>query len=190
MLTFSLLDYSIYVRMSRRNHLLLEGKSDRRLFLELFESLVKSGRSRDGFATTDIETAEALLSSETPMGNREKVEQVSAAIGATDYAVRFAGFVDREFRGFELQDTILDTVGGHKVSGRLVWSRGHSVENYGFRYSLMREVFKIFTGSDQYGSALLLFESVFDSTLRSACAAAFAGLDLDKLHLVRHRRGR
>jgi len=47
-------------------------------------------------------------------------------------AERSIGFVERELRYFDLEDCIHDLIGDHKAVNHLVWSRGHSIENYFF----------------------------------------------------------
>lgn len=54
---------------------------------------------------------------------------------------RFTGFADREFDHFDFeQSPITDRIGVQRQDGRLIYSRGHSIENYVFDYDLIIDV--------------------------------------------------
>jgi hypothetical protein len=113
------------------------------------------------------------------MGNREKVETICKQVENKSYSDRLVGFVDREFRGFVINDNIIiDSLNFHKVQGRLVWSRGHSVENYFFDFSVLRESLRDLSDTEWFSDALDLFEKLIDSTMRSACAASLTGNEI------------
>ena len=87
-------EYRNILRMTRRTHLLVEGKMDKRFFSTLIdewrqEDLVDVSTS--GF-DIDIDTAETLIEFLPPLGNREKVEIICQEVAKTDYAVRLVGF--------------------------------------------------------------------------------------------------
>lgn len=70
---------------------------------------------------------------------RERVEYVCAKALNTPEARKLVGFVDREFREFEQGDTLRDLLDGHQTVGRVVWSRGHSIENYNLDGYILRQ---------------------------------------------------
>ncbi len=85
------------------------------------------------------------------------------------------GFVDREFRNFEMQDSIIDQVQGHYQDGNLVWSRGHSVENYYFDPEIFRGPFQDVCGED-FRKAFPLFRKYISSYLKVVCVLSLLGL--------------
>ena len=169
-------EYRNILRMTRRTHLLVEGKMDKRFFSTLIdewrqEDLV--GVSTSGF-DVDIDTAETLIEFLPPLGNREKVEIICQEVAKTDFAVRLVGFVDREYREFcanpgELEDTIR----GHHIEGRLIWSRGHSFENYFFDTDVLHTPLRDSCTADNTEVALVLLKRVLPSLLRIACAPRY-----------------
>ncbi len=73
----------------------------------------------------------SIVSNAGGLGSRELVEDIYAEAypGCQD---RIAALVDREFRGFNCRPQLGDTVSCHHSDRTLFWTRGHSVENYGF----------------------------------------------------------
>ena len=116
-------DYHHYIRFSTKRHILVEGRDDKRLLKALLNELIGEPAMR----TVEIDTAEQLIGFDEIAENRKKVEAVNDRIANKPYGNKIVCFVDREFRGFDL-DRMHDDVGEHRVSGRLVWTRGHSVE--------------------------------------------------------------
>jgi len=127
------------------------------------------------------------------MGNREKVEEICKTVversahldrtGGRGYAHKMVGFVDREFRGYDLGKTIHDHLGKHNILDRLVWSRGHSIENYLFDKRVFSEPLRIYA-AEHFEDARKLFSSVWDSALRLACAGSLAALDTGRVKAI------
>jgi hypothetical protein len=177
-LQFDFSAYRNYVVMSGAPRLLVEGKDDKRWFLILFDSL--------GIGQcVEIDTADILRSADIPIGNREKVELVCSTARELLHSSRFVGFVDREFRGFELNASLKDTLERHGVSERLVWSRGHSIENYCFDFQVLREPLRDYSLTSCFRSALEEFERVFGQAIGFACALGLAATDVGSSPLVR-----
>ena len=134
--------YRIYLQLSEKKHVLVEGKSEKIAFRNLKYELDID------IDELEIDSAEYLIEFEDSeghpqkLGNREKVEEISKIVvaesqnlennGREPYADKFIGFVDREYREFQVSNSIQDLLNCHRVSDRLVWSRGHSIENYLF----------------------------------------------------------
>jgi hypothetical protein len=184
---YSLQDYTAYIKMSNNRHLLVEGKQDRRLFTELLDVAFRDFAIRISRDEVNIDVAQDLIGTgfQDTRGNRQKVELVSEAIGRTADRKKFVGFVDREFRGFEWGDRFADHINGHYVLDRLVWSRGHSVENYYFDLASLQGPLRAFSRSHRFGEALALFQVICESVIRFACAASLAGLELNMITVLR-----
>jgi hypothetical protein len=172
--------------MSRKKRLLVEGKDDKQFFKLLLEELYTYEKSEIVKGRVSIDSAEILIDFEQTIGNREKVEVICHSVKDTSYANNLVGFVDREFREFELGANIQDKLTVHKVQDRLVWSRGHSVENYFFDFSILRDPLRDLSATEFFDEALTLFERVIESTIRLACAASLTGNELGKLNLIKH----
>ena len=156
--------------MSSRKHLLVEGKTDQRLFKLLLCELA------NGVDHIVIESADLITNSQ-PMGNREKVEAICRGLEESTHAKKIIGFVDREFRGFNFEGSVNDTIGTHFMEGRIVWSRGHSIENYLFCIEVLRQPLRSLTNSVHFETALKMFESSLLSILRIASAVSLAARD-------------
>jgi hypothetical protein len=167
---------------------LVEGRSDKRIFEYLRHDL---GLTDQDF---DIDTAEDLIQSDGILGNREKVEELCCGVvpptqgvladGAASYLDKLVGFVDREFREFDLVPVLRDGLNTHKEFPRLVWSRGHSIENYFFDYAKLRDAFMVLSSATSH-EALRQFSELFDSTLCLACALGLVGQELNMLGKIR-----
>jgi len=171
--------------MTRNRVLLVEGDKDRRAFRRLIRAIAPcdSRVSLD----VDIDTADILRSPKgRSLGNREKIEAFCEQLKDKHIADKFVGFVDREFREFYLDGNgpMQDLLTGHFVHERLVWSRGHSIENYFFDLDILREAFQLFADSESSHSALETFRRVFGPSLFLACAASLAANDTGFLTLV------
>jgi hypothetical protein len=187
MARFNLNDYRAYIRISHNKRMLVEGKGDKRFFIDLLDALFTKYKQPITRDQIEIDTAEELIGEgfQTTRGNREKVEYVCNSVIGTSDADKLVGFVDREFREFDWRDEFLDRINGHRVVGRLVWSRGHSVENYFFEMRYLSDSLSAFSVNDRFKEALRRFHAIFESVLRSACAASIAGLELNKLSLIK-----
>ena len=183
--------YRIYLQLSDKKHVLVEGKSERIAFKQLKYDL--------GIDELEIDSAEYLIEFEDSeghllrLGNRDKVEEISRSVvaesrnletdGKEPYADKFIGFVDREYREFQLSNSIQDLLNCHRVSDRLVWSRGHSIENYLFDFDIFFEPLRIFS-AEHFNMCRILFARVWNSAVYIACAASLIGYEINKPNLV------
>ena len=174
--------YRNLLRMSHKKRLLLEGKEDKQFFKLLLDEFCHS-ENKKIFQEISIDIAE-IIDFEEPVGNRKKVERICRSVKGASYSERLVGFVDREFREFALGDIIQDNLSIHKIQDRLVWSRGHSIENYLFDFSILRNPLRDLSATDCFDEALELFEKIIESAIRTACAASLAGKELEKLKLL------
>jgi hypothetical protein len=182
-LQFTPSTYFNRVTMSEDNKfLLVEGSEDKRLFKYFKQEFSQNNREWDSLIIHCAEEFKSIGGK----GCREIIEEISEKIFNNPNSNKFVGFVDREFREFELNDSIVDLQQGHKVIGRLVWSRGHSIENYYFDYSILKIPLRDFSVSDCFDEALDLFSNYLTSSLKNACAASLAGRECqNRLDLVK-----
>ena len=108
--------------------LLVEGRRDK----IAFEILLKILCGRHDIAVHSV--GDLLEFDEEVLGEREKVKKAYYSVIDTPHIEKLVGFIDREFDDFEWNGGFVDTRRAHKVSGRLVCSRGHSIENYCFDF--------------------------------------------------------
>lgn len=107
--------------------LLVEGSSDRKFFSRILLQM-DPGALRGPVC---VDTAELISGPTGVSGNRQIVEAVHARVAGGSAA--FFAVVDREFREFHLGPPIRDNLLRPKMDGAsLMWTRGHSIENYGF----------------------------------------------------------
>lgn len=177
-ISYKYTEYVALVRMSVRKHLLVEGKVDRRLFLLLLNTF------KYDLHVLDIDTAEELIGYDGAIGNRERVEIACQSISKLSGNERLIGFVDREFREFDFID-FSDKMPRHNTLGRLVWSRGHSIENYYFDYEMLNRPLFEDSDTDYFIGALDLFKKNLESIIRLACSAGLAGRETGSLSVVR-----
>jgi hypothetical protein len=180
-------EYLTELRMSRNKILMVEGPSDRLFFKLLIDSLTHSlpfsPEQKHLLQSIKIDTADRISGG---IGNRDKVEQICERISERDYQHRIIGFVDREFREFVIGDDLDDRIRAHKRAGRLIWSRGHSVENYLFDFSVVREPLRDSSATSLYfDEALDLLQENFDQAIRLACAFTLAGREQNLFEPVR-----
>ena len=175
------------VMMSNHSYIMLEGPDDKSFFDILVDTVKGSPEYQYGpLSTVAIDTAERVKSDGLAEGNRQKVEKVSQLVAGTLFRTRFVGFVDREFRKFRLGNMIADRLQTQRTLDRLVWSRGHSIENYLFDFQVFRVPLRDSSVNGEIAEiALQSLEQNFQEILSVACALAFAGKETDMLDVVR-----
>ena len=173
------------VRISRRSHILLEGSRDRAFFTTMVQ-VANTGSELESTKRIVIDTAERIKSEGDIQGNRQKVETISALISNRTYADRFVGFVDREFRDFSWNTAILDKQKQQYHKGRLIWSRGHSIENYLFDYQVVQQVLYDCTpDGDTAVRALECLRENFAAVLAIGCALGLCAFEANALNVIR-----
>ena len=176
-------EYQVLLRMSASRRLLVEGSDDHRFFQIVMDQL-DAQNLLEGDQPL-IDSAETLIEFDEVMGNREKVEEICRNLENTELQDSVIGFVDRELRDFDLEPRILDAVNRHKLNGSVVWTRGHSVENYFFDIAILRSTFRdTLQESQSFSSAWEMFEGIFEGILRIACAASLVAFSFQETRLV------
>lgn len=174
-------EYLTEIMMSEDLFLFVEGSDDEEFFISIYNNLknIDSSISSEKLKLLKKLTIATAGEIEAALGNRDKVEELCRlvlALNDNSVSQRVLGFVDREFREFEYGQFLQDKLNTHKINGRLIWSRGHSIENYLFEIATWRETFNGYPVSRFYQEAFEIFESKFDDILRISCSLSLAGL--------------
>ncbi len=172
-------DYLSYTLVSKKKRLLVEGPDDNRFFNRLLDRFDKSR------TLVDVDDARMLQGFNQITSNRDKVEAICELINETQFADKLVGFVDREYRGFIIADELRDSIGDHYVNGRLVWSRGHSIENYYFEFDILSDPFAALSTTSYYSQASRLFEMNLETIIRIACAAGLTGEEIGNFQILK-----
>jgi hypothetical protein len=170
--------YRNMVKMSSFKYILVEGPDDKRFLMYLVKDLF--GRRSD----LKIHGAHQI-SFGNKLGNRERVEAIAKSISKHNHASRFMGFVDREFREFEMTHDVADLLKKHKITDRLIWSRGHSIENYFFEFTILNRPLRHFSITPYYDDALDLLEQNLPYILKLACAMGLAARECNLLGAIK-----
>ena len=191
--TYTVEEYLTEREMSDLPVLLVEGSDDSIFFQlirdELIQMLGTDELERlEQLSCIEIDTAAMIKSPEdSVLGNREKVEYIcQSADSIIDFTGLLLGFVDREFRAFNIDEHIQDHLPTHNTIGRLNWSRGHSIENYLFEFSILRDELRNLGISPNYSvqNSLKIFEPNFNRIINIACSISLAAKDNDLIKLV------
>jgi hypothetical protein len=181
LLQFNVNEYKTMIRMSGRRHLLVEGRGDKRLFKQLLLGFQYDKNS------IEIDSAEELIGFDERTGNREKVEAACREIQKTSAHKMLVGFVDREFRDFDYAGSLVDRCPRHNNSDGIIWTRGHSIENYYFDIDLLNGTLGNFAKTIHFDEVLDLFSLHFEQTIRIACALSLASRDTRTLSILKER---
>jgi len=176
--------YRLYLMNSiisgKNKHILVEGRDDKYLIERLWQDF-STQNSQNSTYKILVDSAENLIKGDSldPFSNnRQKVEFIANSIHEKSYANDFVGFVDRELHNFEwdceINAELRDLAESHEVIKRLVLSRGHSIENYIFDFSILYEVLEYLSTTAYANHAIKLFKESFQSALRIACSIGLA----------------
>ena len=160
--------------------LLVEGRDDLYLIQALFdETLGLDWRDTYGIV---IDKAEVLLSEPE---KSKAIEAVVKLVSKTNLRDKLVGFVDREFRGFTWENGVLtDIIKKHFIDDRLLWTRGHSAENYFLDKKILLTPFRDVSG-EIFQKSYAMFKKNFDSYLRVACKLSLTAKNLKYLTRIR-----
>ena len=177
-------EYSKILQMSAKRRVLVEGRDDYYLILALFDEFL-GVEWRDVY-NIEIDKAENSISAP---GNRQAIESVVRLVANTDLREKLVGLVDREFRNFDWGDgKILDQLQSHFVDDRLLWTRGHSAENYFLDKAILRVPFRDVSG-EIFQKAYDIFVNHIDSYLRIASKLSLTALTLNYMKRIRASLG-
>jgi|GEM_PF-1453615 len=185
-------EYLTERQMSKLPVLLVEGNDDDIAFQLLRDEILNHSDDQtpeliELLQRLEIDTP-ANISSPTDesLGNRSKVERICYLADTEPFQGLLVGFVDREFREFEFTDKIVDKLTGHNQIGRIVWSRGHSIENYFFAWSILRDCLRDYGINSAFHiqEALELLENNFTLMVNYASAISLAASDTDLINSI------
>lgn len=181
-------DYRVFLIIEEKSRILVEGSSDKQVFDLLLDELgVKFNKSVNNIVieTSDlIENKSLKLEPSSHIGCREKIEIICEILKDDINHHKVFGFVDREFRGFDFSSSCVDKIKAHKIVDRVIWTRGHSIENYFFNQNILRNTLKSKLAESWFKEALQLFERYFESVIHIACCVSIAANETGKLRKV------
>lgn len=183
--------YQSYLQNSNKKHILVEGKNDKYLIERLWGDFAnKFGRSEVKDLVV-VDRAEYLIKPDSRTGsNKEKIIEICQSVNSKSYAHKFVGFVDRDLDNFDWDyekiETIKDNLQGHEIEGRMVRSRGHSIENYLFETACLCESLEFISTISYAREAIELFQSVFESAIYSACVIGLAAAKSNLLKKIQN----
>ena len=163
--------YLSYVEMSSKSRLLVEGYSDKTALSFAINHL--------NYDDIDIDTAEDLISFNSTLGNREKVEVICHEINEKASINNFIGFVDREFRRFDVNDKITSEIHTHYKSENLFWTLGHSIENYTFNGKIIAKSLQYLSNSPNAPKAIESYTKIFPCVLTLSTALTLTVYEKD-----------
>ena len=177
-------EYGKILQMSTKKRVLVEGRDDYYLILALFEEFLGT-EWRDVY-NIEIDKAENSISGP---GNRQTIENVVKLVSKTDLRDKLVGLVDREFRNFNWDNGVLiDQIKKHFIDDRILWTRGHSAENYFLDENILRIPFRDVSG-EIFQKAYDMFRKDLDSYMRIACKISLTSLILNYLKRIRASLG-
>lgn len=184
-------EYELIIgEMSYKKHLIVEGKTDKYFFKILLDEYSQKINSNiiEEINIDDIETMiqkndEFQLLITGVVGNRRKIESIYKNIQNSSKYKNLVFFIDREFDDFSisLNQEIQDYIGKHKVDGSMIWSRGHSIENYLFDFSILRNPLKELSDIELFNEAIKLFENNFYQIIKLATAISITLKECKKI---------
>lgn len=199
---YTLNAYLVLLKTNKNKRLLVEGKDDKRLLRTLNFQLWNKALKKPSKNELRIDVVSELIKSKKDckdskqeglegLGEREKVEKICKLIEHENCASWVVGFVDREFRGFEFSNEILDNIENHHIDKQIVWSRGHSVENYFFDAdiicnSFISRVLSSHLDSDETWlyDTINLFQRHFKQAIVIACTIGMVASELKKIKRI------
>lgn len=186
-------EYQILLMIEEEVRLLVEGSDDKHLFDLLVDEInhfkVSENESKNEsfiVEASDLIENKSLFgeNDDKKIGNREKVEKICELLENDPNFHKFIGFVDREFREFEYQTKISDKIRQHYYKKRVLWTRGHSIENYFFDSLILRSIIKIKLSESWFKEAISIFEKHLESAITIACAIGMAAKNNNKIERI------
>ena len=164
------------VKMSGQKYLLVEGRDDKHFLLCLAQRLGFTGKVR-------IEAfADRIAFNPSQDNVKEKIEEIERLIRLKGESVstRFIALVDRQFDGFSISNSLIRENFQARYY-RLVRTRGHSIENYLFDYSLIEDQLRRYYNYDDPNGfrddALNNMAENLPEVVNVACALSLAARD-------------
>lgn len=183
MLKVTVNEYIAEIEFTKQKRILVEGWTDKIAISKLIGQYTDpSNGDKTISLNVEIDTAERIKHDGVLL-NSQKLKNVIMALDSRYHETRVVGFIDREFDGFVLEPDIDDISRSHQTTESLVWSRGHSLENYFFDLRVIRRSVFALSTTDQ-SQVLNLFEDKVSYVLQIACAITLSALELGRQHNI------
>jgi len=167
--TMTVEEYLTEREMSSIPVLLVEGDDDSIFFQLICDELKKDVQNYPQFekilAHIEIETPIVITTPQKVAGNRREIEYICKKADEINFTGLLVGYVDREFREFYVTiDSVSDNCQFQNRISRILWSRGHSIENYFFDVNVLHDGLRDYGISPEYqvSEALELFEGAIN----------------------------
>lgn len=190
---YTIEEYQVLLMMEEEKRILVEGSSDKHLFELLIDEIKVHKKSeisqqRVSFIveSSDLIDAKEIFNKgeKRKISNREKVEKICKILEQDPNSHKLIGFVDREFREFEYSSEVLDKIQCHCCKERILWTRGHSIENYFFEHLVLREIIKLKIAENWFGKVVSLFDKYFNACILIACAIGITAKNNSQINKV------
>lgn len=177
-LKYDITTYLTSIRMSAKIRILVEGRDDKSHLSNIIPKLCSDKKIK-------IDTASEIKGDcpSTAKNNRAKVEKLHK-LSQSDRAYKNIFFLcDRETRGFNINNKLENLIRGHHVDGSLSWTLGHSIENYFLAPELLSNALRYLTSSAHKSEAIILFNEVFEQSIRLITCLTIAAQQLKSTSL-------
>jgi len=180
-------EYLDELHKSHLQRIIVEGKGDHIFFDFLRESILDKTYYQS-LAKLQIDTVQDLCDFDVPInGNKEKVIRIINLIKGKPCESNIMAFVDREFEDFEFHDgKIIDKIKCQQQYGRVIFSRGHSIENYLNTKEVLPAYGNVIAHPKQF-QAIRMLEKSYDKLLRNACLLSLCGKEFNCLEKIRDK---
>ncbi len=163
--------YFVKVSVSHKKYVIVEGNDDRNALDLLCQEIFSDDpvyMTYFNFELVDMIEDNRLFG----LGQREKIEKICEYFFSKKLGDKLIGFVDREYRLFFENNKIIDKISGHFCIDNLVWTQGHSIENYLFDPKILIRAYQINIKKNKIEKKVVneVFLKYFDSVLMISCA--------------------
>ncbi|MBE9200801.1 MULTISPECIES: DUF4435 domain-containing protein [unclassified Nodularia (in: cyanobacteria)] len=178
-------------KFSNSKRLIVEGKTDKCFLTILLDEFSQSTVQLSKQKPVVIDDLDTLIKNDDSIksftvkvtGNRQKIERIHKNVKNLPKYDNLVFFVDREFRYFTMfiDGNIKDRLKKHKVNGSLIWSRGHSIENYLFDFTVLRQPLRRLTDIEIFEDVINTFENIFYLVIVLATAISMTFKECEKI---------
>ncbi|HEJ9136006.1 hypothetical protein [Serratia marcescens] len=165
-LSYDIDSYITMIKMSSKQRILVEGRSDRLHFRNLFVHFNFRKKPQ-------IDTAQDIRGNthQNRSCNRRKIEDIHSFCKDTTNTYFLC---DREFRNFSVENVITDDLNDHFVDNRLYWTFGHSIENYFLIEEVISDAFLFLSISEGKHDAIELFSKLLPEAFKLISAISLS----------------
>jgi hypothetical protein len=188
---YTLKEYEFFIgQQTNEKHLIVEGKTDQYFFELLLHQFSKT-IYEDAIEHILIDDVDTMIEKNDELKSfvtgascvRRKVEYIHKNVKDSPRYANLVFFADRDFDNFiiSLDQKLQDELEEHKVDGSMIWSRGHSIENYLFDFNIIRQPLIMLSDMELFKDAIKIFEYNFYQTMKLATAMSIAVRECKKI---------